>query len=465
MEEARNDYMFEILEKGIKTGEQQGAEYVELRAEDILYTAVGYSDSHVDNLISKARSGVACRVLYKGTWGFSCGAVDDVEALVKEACSLARAVSVYQKEKIELKETNPCEDKVTQHYRMPPHEVTFEEKISRLDNLCALLKAHDTRIKAVSLKYTDSYGVMYLATNEGTRIEQETGHVDNYCWVTGRDNGVLTAARDTLGSTEEGYEYFEKETEQKIAERTANRVIFQLEGKTPKNGTFPCVLGPRVIGVLAHEALGHLSEADLTLNSSFNGKLGEKVASPLVNMVDAPVEGTFGALKYDDEGVLTQRVDIIKKGIFSGLLTNREYAQRMGLPVCGAARAESFLYPPLIRMRNTFFERGDSTDEELFEGIDFGYYCKDFRGGSAQMNSSFQIGIQEAFEIHDGEVTEPIKDLSISGLATEALFFIEGVGRQVEYEEGYCGKGQIMAVSSGGPHVRVKEGAILFGGR
>ena len=457
--------MFEILEKGIETGEQQGAEYIELRAEDILRTSIGYSDGQVDNLISKARSGVACRVLYKGTWGFSCGAVNDVETLVEEACSLARAVSVYQKEKIELQEISPREDKVTKHYKVPPHEVSFEEKIHRLDTLCTLIKGYDSRIRAVSLRYSDSHGFIYLVTNEGTRIEQETGHVDNYCWVTGKDNGVLTAARDTFGSTEEGYEYFEKETEQKIAERTANRVLFQLKGKTPKNGTFPCVLGPRVIGVMAHEALGHLSEADLTLNSSFNGKLGEKVASPIVNMVDAPVEGTFGALKYDDEGVLTQRVDIIKKGIFTGLLTNREYALRMGLPVCGAARAESFLYPPLIRMRNTFFEKGDSTDEELFEGIDFGYYCVDFRGGSAQLNSSFQIGIQEAFEIHNGEVAEPIKDLSISGLATEALFLIEGVGQKVEHGEGYCGKGQSMAVSSGGPNIRVKKGAILFGGR
>ena len=135
------------------------------------------------------------------------------------------------------------------------------------------------------------------------------------------------------------------------------------------------------------------------------------------------------------------------------------------MPACGCARAENFFFPPLIRMRNTFFEKGDYTREELFEGIEFGYYCKDFRGGEADLSSSFQIGIQEAFEIKNGEIGEPIKDLSISGIATEALFSIEGIGKEREFFGGYCGKGQEAAASAGGSHLRLKKGAILFGGR
>lgn len=457
--------MFKDIEKGIQAGEQEGAEYVELRAEDITLTIIGYSDGRIDNLNVKVRSGIACRVLYEGTWGFACGTVENVESLVKKACSLARVASPYRNEKITLKEVKPCEDETKKHFKMPPQNVSFEEKISRLDNLYKLTKDYNPRIRAVSLRYTDSHGFKWIVTNEGTRIVQEVGDVYNYCWVTGKENGTLTAARDGVGSSEEGFEYFEKETEQKIAERIGKRVLLQLKGKTPKRGSFPCVIGPRVVGTLAHEALGHLAEADLTLNSSFNGKLGRKVASDTVTLVDAPIKGSFGASKYDDEGVPMQRVDIIKDGIFQGLLTDREYAFRTELPASGSARAESFLVPPLIRMRNTFFEKGDCTNEELFEGIDFGYYCADYRGGEAQLDSSFQVGVQEAFEIHSGELGEPIKDLSISGIATEALFLIDGLGKEMGFEEGYCGKGQRAAVSSGGPHVRFKKGGILFGGR
>jgi TldD protein len=458
--------MLDILEKGVHIGEQHNAEYVELRAEDITQTVVGYSDARVDNLNSIIRSGVACRILLNGAWGFTCGTADNIESLVKEACTLAQAASAHIKEKITLKDITPSKDNIKKQYKMPPSQIPLEDKISRLDNVYTLIKNYDTRIKAISIKYTDSHGFKYLVTNEGTQITQETGHVFNYCWVTGKENGVLTAARDIVGSTEKGFEYFKEETAQKIADRMSNRVLLQLKGKTPKRGSFPCILGHGVVGTLAHEALGHLAEADLTLNSSFNGKLGEKVASDIVTMVDSPIKGTFGASKYDDEGVLMQHVDIIKDGVFCGVLTDREYAKKTEMPLCGSARAESFLFAPVIRMRNTFFEKGDLSDEELFEDIDFGYYCVDYRGGQADLSSSFQVGVQEAFEIQNGEIGEPIKDLSISGIATDALLLIDGVGKDIGFNEGICGKNDQQArVSTGGPNVRIKKGAILFGGR
>ena len=86
----------------------------------------------------------------------------------------------------------------------------------------------------------------------------------------------------------------------------------------------------------------------------------------------------------------------------------------------GNARAESYLYSPIIRMRNTFFEPGTFSEEELLENIDFGYFCADFRGGQAQLNASFQVGIQEAYEIVNGEIGRPVTDLSISGIATDS---------------------------------------------
>lgn len=457
--------MFKVLEKGIRAGETQGAEYTELRAENVSLTSIAYSNGRVDILNSLDQFGVACRVLYSGSWGFACGTVDNVESLVDKACSLARAASRVRKRKTELMEIRAHEDEIKNQFREPPSDVSVEKKISRLDRLCTLIKDQDKRIRTVSLKYKDSHGFKYLMTSEGTHITQEGGYVWNSCLVTGKDNGIMTSVRDRVGSTHQGFEYFETETEEIIARRIGRRLILQMEGKNPKKGTFPCVLGSRVVGVLAHEALGHLAEADFTPNSSFNGRLGEQVAPELVSMVDAPTSGGFGTSKYDDEGILMKKVDIIKDGVLTGFLTNREYSWRMDLPVCGAARAENFLFPPIIRMRNTYFDKGDYTDEELFEDIDFGYYCVDYHGEQAQLNSSFWIKTQEAFEIHNGEIGNPVKNLAIHGVATETLFSIEGIGKVLGFGESFCGKGQSAAVSSGGPHMRVGKGGIHIGGR
>ena len=241
----------------------------------------------------------------------------------------------------------------------------------------------------------------------------------------------------------------------------------QLAGSTPKPGSFPCVLGPNVVGTLAHEALGHLGEADLTLQSPFNGKMGQYIAPKGVTMVDdGTIKDGMGTDKYDDEGVPTSRVELIKDGILHALLTDREYAHRTGLPASGNARAQDYRYSPMIRMRNTFFERGDVSDDELFEGIDFGYYCLSVAGGQAQMNASFQVGIQEAYEIVNGELGNSVTNMSISGIATDALLQIEGVGKdEFRFEEGRCGKGQEALISDGGPRIRFGSGPITFGGK
>ena len=252
-----------------------------------------------------------------------------------------------------------------------------------------------------------------------------------------------------------------------MAEQVARRVKLQLEGVTAKGGSFPCITGPRVIGVLAHEALGHLAEADLTINSSFNGKLGKVVASEGVNMIDDGTDpGNLGTSRYDDEGVPSSKVEIIRDSVLTELLTNREYSAKSDLRLTGNARAESYLHPPIIRMRNTYFETGDHSFEELFEGIDFGYYLADFRGGQAQMNASFQVGIQEAYEIVDGEMGGPVRDLSISGIATDSLFKIEGISKEeFPWELGRCGKGQEAFIAAGGPDIRFGKGGITFGGQ
>ncbi len=158
-----------------------------------------------------------------------------------------------------------------------------------------------------------------------------------------------------------------------------------------------------------------------------------------------------------------KRQVLIEKGVVKGLMHNRETAARINATPTGNARAESYDVMPLIRMRNTIMEKGDYTVDELFEGIKFGYYLKSFRGGQANLDGTFQVGIQEAYEIVNGEVGRPVRNMSISGNTLETLMKVDAVAKDFELDYGRCGKGQIAFVSSGGPHVRVKS--ILVGGR
>ncbi len=461
--------MFDILEKSLEFGRSLGPEYIELRAEDILLTTIQFDDGQVKNLNQRIEKGVAIRVLNKGAWGFV--ATSDFENLsqyIERAVALAKSAATSRREPIKLAETKAVTDTVKLSVKESPVDLSNEEKVEWLSEVYTQIKDYDERIGAVSLKLRDGWGKKYLVTSAGHKIEFDIGFVHHYAWVTGKEGATITAARDEVGTTSEGWEFLkEMQGAEGIGKRVANRVKLQLEAVAAKGGTFPTILAPHVIGVVAHEALGHLSEADLTVQSSFGGKLGQKVANDFVNMTDdGTLPGGFGSSKYDDEGTPTSRVEIIKDGILTELLTNREYAARLGLRPTGNARAQDYRYMPIIRMRNTFFEKGDWADDELFEGIKFGYLCVDFRGGQAELNASFQVGVQEAYEIVNGEIGRPVKDLSISGIATDTLFKIEGIGKDTfEFEQGRCGKGQEAFISAGGPMIRVSEGGITFGGK
>ena len=461
--------MFDRLERAVERGRELGASYVELRGEDGFMEFLQMDDGRVNALTQRIERGVAIRVLADGAWGFvSTGKLDDLDGAVKEAYSMAKAAARTRKDKISLASVKTYEEVIELKVERDPRDVPIEEKIAYMQDMTKAIRDYDERITAVTVKVRTASGSKYLATSDGARIRSPIMLVWSYPWVTGKEKGQLSAARHEEASTHRGWEYMDEvATPEHMAEQVARRVKLQLEGVPAKGVSFPCITGPRVIGVLAHEALGHLAEADLTINSSFNGKLGKIVASEGVNMIDDGTDpGNLGTSRYDDEGVPSSKVEIIRDSVLTELLTNREYSAKSDLRLTGNARAESYLHPPIIRMRNTYFETGDHSFEELFEGIDFGYYLADFRGGQAQMNASFQVGIQEAYEIVDGEMGGPVRDLSISGIATDSLFKIEGISKdEFTFGAGRCGKGQEAFISDGGPNTRFLQGGITFGGQ
>ncbi len=461
--------LFDVLDKAIEASASLGADYIELRGESGFLEYIQMDDGRVNALTQRIEQGVAIRVLADGAWGFvSTGNMDTLDKSITTAFKMAKAAAPTRKEPIQLAEIKAHEDVVKAKLKRDPRHVPIEEKIKYMSDMTKAIKDYDERITATTVKVRTASGKKFLLTSHGTRIESPVTLVWAYPWVSGKDGTKLSAARYEDASTHEGWEYIERvATPEVFAEFVGKRVILQLEGVPAKAGSFPCVLGPRVIGVLAHEALGHLAEADLTVQSAFNGKVGEVVAAEGVNMTDIGNDpGNLGTSKYDDEGVSPSRVEIIKDSVLTELMNDREYAAKLGQRTTGNARAESYLFQPIIRMRNTLFEKGDATKDELFEGIDFGYYCADFRGGQAQMNASFQVGIQEVYEIVDGKLGKAVKDLSISGIATDSLFKIEAVSKDdFEYELGRCGKGQEVFVSSGGPSIRFAKGGITFGGK
>jgi TldD protein len=443
-----------------------GAEYAEIRAQSLSKTMLTMKEGRVEAAKQGIENGVALRVLMNGAWGFASVGSLNAEILmsaVSDACKMAKAASSRLKTPIKLAETKTVEDRVQVKPKKNPSEIRMEDKIKTASSINNTTLSYDRRIKSCTIDYLDLTGTNYFANSEGTCIEQDKLYVWSRITATAVSKGFFTFSREEIGSTA-GYEVFDAETSEIIGERVAKRAIEQLEAKPPKGGTFPVVLGSNVVGVFVHEAFGHLAEADLALSGGvLSNNLGKKIASDIVTFYDdGTINGAFGSFKYDDEGVPAQKTLLIKDGVVTGLMHNRETAQKFNAEPTGNARAEDFRVEPIIRMRNTFMKPRDYSLEELVEGVRSGYYFKSFRGGQANVDGTFQVGIQEAYEIVNGEVGEPVRNASISGNTLETLLKVDAVGKDFKLWPGRCGKGQTAFICDGGPHIRVKE--VTVGG-
>ena len=229
------------------------------------------------------------------------------------------------------------------------------------------------------------------------------------------------------------------------------------------------VLGPGWPGILLHEAIGHGLEGDFNRKgvSAFTSRVGQRVASELVTVVD---DGTLpnrrGSLNVDDEGTPTARTVLIERGVLQGYMQDRLNARLLGMPLTGNGRRESFQHPPMPRMTNTFMLAGEDDPEEILRSVTHGLYAVAFGGGQVDItNGKFVFSASEAYMIENGRVTAPVKGATLIGSGPDVLTRVSRVGHDLRLDEGVgtCGKdGQSVPVGVGLPTIRVD--GITVGG-
>ncbi len=458
--------MKDLLTKLTNIAADQGASYAEARAQQLTKTSLTLKEERVEAAKQGIESGVAIRVLVNGAWGFaSVGSLDTavLKKAVMDACGMAKLASARLKTPIKLAPAKTVEDKVLSKPKKNPQDIAMEDKIKTALTITKTSLSYNNQIKSCGVDYMDLMGISTFVNSEGTHIEQDKLYVWSRITASAQTNGVFTFSREEVGSTS-GYELFDEQTPEELGKKVAERAIQQLTAKQPKGGKFPVVLGPNVVGVFVHEAFGHLAEADLALSGGLLAShMGKRIGSNLVTFYDdGTLPGAFGAFKYDDEGIPTQKTLLIKDGVVTGLMHNRDTAQKFNTQPTGNARAEDFRVEPIIRMRCTYMAPRDQTFEDLLEGVKEGYYFKSFRGGQASLDGTFQVGIQEGYEIKNGEIGEAVRNASISGNTLETLHKVDAVGKDFGLDPGRCGKGQTAFICDGGPHIRLSE--VVVGG-
>ncbi|MCW4020027.1 MAG: TldD/PmbA family protein [Candidatus Bathyarchaeota archaeon] len=452
--------LFESSLKGTKT------EYAEMRSQRREAFSVSVKDGKVEKISSGINSGVCARILVGGSWGFASTTILDcknVKSLVHDAESLGKASKSKKKRLVKIPRVKPHVDR----YETPMKQ---DPKKESLDFLLELALEADKRARefsesvvsdTVSLSVIDDE--LSFANSEGARITQRIVRCFGGAFVVARSNGKIASTYESIGS-QAGLEVFDEAPILDAALKAAERSVRIAPKRVVLGGYSDVVLENRIVGLLAHEAVGHTAEADFVHGGSFlAGKVGQKIASEKVTLVDdGCLPSGFGTMKYDDEGTPTEKTVIIGSGVVKGFMHSRETASEFEVAPTGNARAWSFEYDPIIRMRNTYIEIGDQTLEELIEDVEKGFFLSGGGSGEADFNGEFMFGTQEAVKIEKGELGESYRGATISGNAFEVLKKVKGAGRDFIVRVGMCGKETPNYVGMGGPSLRTH---LLVGGR
>jgi TldD protein len=194
--------------------------------------------------------------------------------------------------------------------------------------------------------------------------------------------------------------------------------------------------------------------------------MGEMIASDVVSAVDdGTIEGKWGSVAIDDEGMPTQKTQLIKNGKLESFLVDKLGAMKTGFEPTGSGRRQSYKFPPASRMRNTFIEAGDSKFEDLITSMDNGLYAKSMGGGSVSPGTGdFNFAIEEAYLVENGKITRPVKGATLIGSGPDTLKQISMVSDNLELAPGMCGSvSGSVPVTVGQPALKVDE--ILVGGK
>ena len=472
--------MEDLARKAIEAALSAGASYADIRIVEQKWENIVTRNARVKTVDIGSSKGFGVRVIADGAWGFASHyelTPTEVVKVAEKAVEIAKASAKVKKEDVKLAPIKPVKDTYKTPVLKDPFKVPLEEKIALLIESDRRILAKGELIKVATSTMRIFRENKIFASSEGTFITQEI----TWCGVTTKAvavgyGEVQDRSYDGRNFNTGGYEIIEEVNLPEKAEKSGEEAIALLTAKNCPSMITDVIIGGSQLALQIHESCGHPTELDRVLGTeaSYAGtsfltpeKLGKfRYGSNVVTIVaDATAPRGLGTFGYDDEGVPAQKVYLVKEGIFTGYLTDREYAAKLGLPSStGAARASGWNRIPLVRMTNINLEPGDWDFEELIQETKRGIYVETNRSWSIDdKRLNFQFGTQIAYLIENGEFKELIKNATYTGITPEFWRSCDAVCNKKYWHmwgTPNCGKGepgQVMYVGHGTAPARFKN--------
>jgi TldD protein len=453
-----------VLERVLGEALRRGGDLAEVFAEDRRATSARLDDGRVEELTSGRDRGAGIRVVVGESVGFAHTA-DLSEPGLLAAAAAASAAARGSGGEARAVSLDGSRLGTRSSEAAGPSKRAKVELLRRADEAA---RSASGAIRQVGVSYGDGRRQVLVANSDGLLATDETTRTRLAVQVVASGDTGMQTGFEAVANTV-GFELFDDHPPEEVAATAARRALVKLSARPAPAGTLPVVLAKGSGGVLFHEACGHGLEADLVAKgaSVFAGRRGERVASPLVTLVDdGRVSQQWGTSAIDDEGHPASRNLLIEDGVLTGYMRDLLRGRKEGDHSSGNGRRQSYRHLPMVRMTNTFLLAGEDDPDDIVASTEHGVFVARLGGG--QVNTAtgdFVFGMAESYLIEDGRITAPLREGNLIGNGPDVLRAIDAVGRDFALSPGggTCGKdGQGVPVGLGQPTLRVA--AITVGG-
>ena len=442
-----------------------GADFAEIYCEYTRNGRISYVNKRVETISDETVSGVGIRA-FRGT-ATVYGSTSDISrsGLIKCARSVAEAMGecgegahIVLTERI-FPNVHPA--------RIVPSSADIAFKCDLVRTACTSAYAYSDKIVQAAGNLITVDHTIQIANTEGLFTTDR--HIRSRMAVEAiATNGSEHQSGGSRPGRGMGLEFFEEYTPETIGREAAEEAIGNLDAVYCPAGQMPVAIENGFGGVIFHEACGHSLEATSvgTGCSQMCGKLGQKIANEKVTAIDdGTIPGAWGSVNIDDEGNPTQRNVLIENGVLKSYMIDRLGSRRMGMPMTGNSRRESYLYEPTSRMTNTFIDNGPDKNEDIIASMEYGLYAKSMGGGSVNpLTGAFNFSVNEGYIVRNGKICERVRGAALIGTGSEILRDIDMVGQNLATGQGMCGSSSgSVPTDVGQPLIRVSK--ITVGGR
>jgi TldD protein len=477
--------VFDVATAAVDAALAAGASYADARGMQSRYESMNARGGAVEELAQRESVGVGVRALVGSSWGFF-AVPDPTDAQARAAgvaaVKIARASAIVPGPPVERVPVDVRQDRWASDCDEDPLSVSLSEKGDLLTAATLAMVEAGASLAEGLYQIWDTR--KWLVSSEGHRIEQHIRECGAGVSATAigeaqTQRRSFPSARGQYGTR--GWEAVRELDLLAHAPRMAEEAQALLTAPDCPAGETDLILGSEQLALQIHESVGHATELDRILGweAAYAGtswldlaQLGSlRFGSELMTITaDATLPGALGSFGYDDEGTPAGSVDIVRNGIWTGVLAGRDSAAVAGLGYGGMVRADGYARLPMVRMTNVGLLPGEHSLEEIIAATDDGILMDSNRSWSIDdRRLNFQFGCEYGWEIKGGKRTRMLRNPTYTGISPTFWGSLDMLGNSSEWTfwgTPNCGKGQPgQAGHTGHPAIPARFRGVRVGVR